>query len=1019
MTPDQIIDLGLDPADPSGKRHLFEAVYLEAPEARAYLFGVEYGGAFAEGEVIVLPVPVPRFTSDPMERGFEGRNYHYVAQATDGTGDVTLTVTTKPAWMTVTGTTNAINLTGTPVAGSYPVVIEATGAGGTSTQEFVILVSPPLPAGPATPDLFIAGNPVSYRVGTLRITYGLGQRTVCDVGVNGSIGDYEVGSVLTVEHAGVNAFEGSIEQIEETYEAPVTKLRISAVDLHSIADRRLITKEYEGKKAGEVVADIVSTILSQDAITAGTIEDGPLLTKASFRYVKVTEALAALSDAAGMIWRIDENRVLHFTSRDTYEAPWSINSDNPVGSLVLTRSRRGYRNRQIVAGKLDVDEPVIVTRQNTAEMALRAAQDGTSGIYEDFIQEGGDISLEDATTVAEAVLGAYMVFPEVIKFVTDRPGLRPGQTILIDLPERGIGGSYLITNVEATDRGDFNLRYQVQCTNGADETWAKWLKRFSSGRTNLVGPGITGVKHAGVIHPAAAYDMDDQSEPWADLSHIYDENTGTYARCNVNYDTNTINAIFSLPGSVMEARGLVFKLDVANSFSSDLTTDISVFNLYADGVLVGSKPVLDCINNSRRVVEITDPVWLEAIVGAKVLRVEMRLHLPSSTSYNIDIFDFSADIDYTHDNSGVWAETVTGSVIEATGYHYVNADMKLRVVTNDKQGLKQVQYQRSTNGTTWSNLGSPITDPANGFEYTRVETSAATYYYRAILTRLDGTTTVTTDALSVTIATAPATLESIGSVPEDSPFSIICNITAGGAVEKVVFQRSTDGSTWSNYHTDSSGPVYSYSRTESTPGTYYFRAKVYYESGLVFTTNVRTATVTDVTGPVGSVSASKSTIAIDSIITITCDATDNYSGVERVVFYEETPASIFRAEMVDENAPYQMTRMPSVLGTYRYYARMYDNAGNYRDTEIISVLVVARPTVDLTGYRDGLNPNVIKLTANVTSHFPITNYRWDMGDGRVFNTTSNTYTYNDPETRTRTVTITDSEGNTASDTLSV
>src|SRR5690606_8412201 len=118
-------------------------------------------------------------------------------------------------------------------------------------------------------------------------------------------------------------------------------------------------------------------------------------------------------------------------------------------------------------------------------------------------------------------------------------------------------------------------------------------------------------------------------------------------------------------------------------------------------------------------------------------------------------------------------------------------------------------------------------------------------------------------------------------------------------------------------------------------------------------------------------------------------------------------------------APFSAERLLTQTGQYRYYARMYDNAGNWRDTNIISIDVVDPPSVDLTGYRDGLNPILIHLTANVTSHFPITNYRWDMGNGSVSNTTTHAYTYYDPATRTRTVTITDSEGNTASDTLSI
>ena len=260
--------------------------------------------------------------------------------------------------------------------------------------------------------------------------------------------------------------------------------RVRAVDANAYADRMLVSRTYEHMTAGEIVRDIlIRTIGSSFGVQAGTIANGPVIEHAEFSYRKVTDALNALADVAGFMWWIDHDLKLHFNVREAYEAPFAItDTTKHYSNLTVTRTMEGYRNRQYVAGDLSAEDPVIAFRQDYNEVL-------TKGEYWDFVQEGA-ITQNDADTLAQALLVRYSRFPRRIRFTTDKPGLRAGQQLPINLPYRGLNGSFLILSVRAYDRGDYTLRYDVEATDGGDEAaWAKQFKAYAQGRALLAGAG--------------------------------------------------------------------------------------------------------------------------------------------------------------------------------------------------------------------------------------------------------------------------------------------------------------------------------------------------------------------------------------------------------------------------------------------------------------------------------------------------------------------------------------------------
>jgi hypothetical protein len=123
---------------------------------------------------------------------------------------------------------------------------------------------------------------------------------------------------------------------------------ITAVDYNQIADKRLYAASHINTLAGNIVSAIISAKLSAEGITAGSIEDGPTITKANFNYKKCSEALDYLKDVTGMNWNIDFNKKLNFFGNSTNLAPWILNNTVQHTNFRIKKNRSQYRNRQYV-----------------------------------------------------------------------------------------------------------------------------------------------------------------------------------------------------------------------------------------------------------------------------------------------------------------------------------------------------------------------------------------------------------------------------------------------------------------------------------------------------------------------------------------------------------------------------------------------------------------------------------------------------------------------------------------------
>jgi hypothetical protein len=181
--------------------------------------------------------------------------------------------------------------------------------------------------------------------------------------------DIQVGQEVIIEHRTRRIFGGSIVDVsvDAPEFGPAVFHRLSCKDYSFELEKKRVAQSYEDtgdpvtQTAGDVFSQIFADFLSDSGLMLGEVEDGPLIQKVNFNYVRASDAYQQLANltSGGFIWRVDSHKVLSFRARTAIPAPWSVDD---IGTDIhqgpgVSRSLEHYRNRQIVRGGTAETEP--------------------------------------------------------------------------------------------------------------------------------------------------------------------------------------------------------------------------------------------------------------------------------------------------------------------------------------------------------------------------------------------------------------------------------------------------------------------------------------------------------------------------------------------------------------------------------------------------------------------------------------------------------------------------------------
>lgn len=207
---------------------------------------------------------------------------------------------------------------------------------------------------------------VDHIAGSLAITTSVNRRgqlrfstVTIDTGTPGDL-PFEVGEAVYVEDdSTARIFGGTVDRIEEgdltVGDRTHRTARYTVVDFDQLAERRLVAASYESKTLSYIVNDLITNYLTDEGVTAGTIETGPTFAKVVFNYRSCASCLDDLAELTGFSWWIDPALALQFRDRAAITAPWAITAvSRPYRRLRIHRTRYQYRNAQYVRAGTDL-----------------------------------------------------------------------------------------------------------------------------------------------------------------------------------------------------------------------------------------------------------------------------------------------------------------------------------------------------------------------------------------------------------------------------------------------------------------------------------------------------------------------------------------------------------------------------------------------------------------------------------------------------------------------------------------
>lgn len=303
------------------------------------------------------------------------------------------------------------------------------------------------------------------------------------------------GNRLEIVNEDTVEFGGVIRtlEVEPDLSGAVQAVHIEAEGWDFILRRRFISKRYTNARAGDILVDALSVSqVSTDQITAGLIDRGPNIILADAVNQRMSEFVRDVASAGGGFAFVDANRRLTFRSTSLPYSSLALTADR-AETLLYTDDLDNYRNRQIVkVTGLDGTTTVTETRDDLAEQAERAADEGGSGIYEMYEEVRhttssvvGDLSIM-GQTVGYLALRTYGRNVKRLRLRMRAPAVRVREIVQVDVPSLGLLGPFSTISRRITDLAG-ELLYEIELIEGgvSQDALETLLKIVGAARTTV------------------------------------------------------------------------------------------------------------------------------------------------------------------------------------------------------------------------------------------------------------------------------------------------------------------------------------------------------------------------------------------------------------------------------------------------------------------------------------------------------------------------------------------------------
>jgi len=160
-----------------------------------------------------------------------------------------------------------------------------------------------------------------------------------------------VGDEIQVMDDTTKIFAGVVIQVEEAIEGRLIGYQVSCKDWSQYLDRSLVVERYENLTVNQIIADINTNYLS--GFTVVNVNCSITVKSIAFNRLPVSKCLQLLAEQVNYSWYVDYNKDIHFFSKNSESAPFSL-SDTAgnylFSSLRIKDDLSQLRNRIFVRG---------------------------------------------------------------------------------------------------------------------------------------------------------------------------------------------------------------------------------------------------------------------------------------------------------------------------------------------------------------------------------------------------------------------------------------------------------------------------------------------------------------------------------------------------------------------------------------------------------------------------------------------------------------------------------------------
>jgi len=153
------------------------------------------------------------------------------------------------------------------------------------------------------------------------------------------------GESVLIEEGSTKLFSGRILTKEEDFLNPnLLKDQVECIDHTRDLDKKLVIESYSDKTGGYIIKDIIDKYTT--GFTYVNVSDGPTITRISFDYVQVSEAITKIAETCGYEWYIDYDKDIYFFLKTDYPASFQLDDDQKYyKDLIINTDISQLRNR--------------------------------------------------------------------------------------------------------------------------------------------------------------------------------------------------------------------------------------------------------------------------------------------------------------------------------------------------------------------------------------------------------------------------------------------------------------------------------------------------------------------------------------------------------------------------------------------------------------------------------------------------------------------------------------------------